>query len=145
LKGNPITGAGPKEDIRLGAALFNAIATAQSWLLDDTRRNRLAALCVDDSCRQQWASARAAGPIRIEAVNGGWIYPTSFHVDGYSSATWEGLKRKLQQFPAGTLFRWCPQEADLTGGFSPGQRREMFQDLTVFLSRHSIKIEPCSE
>lgn len=73
-----------------------------------------------------------------------WIYPSSFRVDGYTSATWEGIKRKLQQFPAGTLFRWCPQAADPADGFSPGQRQETFQDLTAFLSEHSMKIEPCS-
>lgn len=145
LEGHPITGTGPNEESRLGTALFGSIATAQAWLLDEPRRKRLAALCVDDWCRQQWGTTRASGPIAIEAANGGWIYPSSFRVDGYSSATLEGLKSKLQQFPAGTLFRWCPQAADPADGFSPGQRQEMFRDLMAFLSEHSMTIEPCSE
>lgn len=143
LDGNPITGTGPNEERRLGTALFSAIATAQAWLLDDSRRKRLAALCVDDWCREQWAHARDSAPIPIEVANGGWIYPSSFRVDGYSSATLDGLKRKLQQFPAATLFCWPPQSADPSDGFSPGQRQEMFQDLAAFLSGRSMNIEPC--
>jgi hypothetical protein len=145
LEGHPITGTGLNEERRLGTALFSSIATAQAWLLDEPRRKRLAALCVDDWCREQWGSARVSAALPIEAANGGWIYPSSFRVDGYSSATLEGLKRKLQQFPAGTLFRWCPQAVDPADGFSPGQRQEMFQDLTAFLLEHSMKIEPCSK
>jgi hypothetical protein len=145
LEGHAITGTGPNEERRLGTALFNSIVTAQAWLLDDPRRKRLAALCVDDWCREQWGHARAPGAIPIEVANGGWIYPSSFRVDGYSSATMDGLKQKLQQFPAGTLFRWCQQFTGLSEGFSPGQRQEMFQDLTAFLSEHSMSIEPCSK
>jgi hypothetical protein len=144
LEGHPITGTGPNEERRLGTVLFSSIATARAWLLDDPQRKRLAALCVDDWCREQWGRARASGAIPIEAANGGWIYASSFRVDGYSSATLDGLKRKLEQFPAGTLFRWCPQGADPSDGFSPGQRQEMFQDLTAFLSEHSMSIESCS-
>jgi hypothetical protein len=145
LEGNPITGTGPNEESRLGTALFSSIATAQGWLLDERRRKRLAAVCGDNRCREQWGSASVSGAISIEATNGGWIYPSAFHVDGYSSTTLEGLKRKLEQFPAGALFRWCPQAADETDGFSPGQRQEMFQDLTEFLSKHSMKIDTCSK
>jgi len=145
LEVHPITGAGPNEQSRLGTALFSSIATAEAWLLDEPRRKRLVALCVDDWCRQQWATARVSGPIPVEAANGGWIYPSSFRVDGYSSPTLEGLKSKLEQYPAGTLFRWCPQAADPFDQFSPGQRQEMFQDLMAFLSEHSMTIKPCSE
>jgi hypothetical protein len=145
LESNPITGAGPNEERRLGTALFSSIATAQSWLLDEPRRKRLDALCVDDWCREQWGSASVSEALPIEAVNGGSMYPSSFRVDGYSSATLEGLKRKLQQFPAGTLFSWCQQAADPTDGFSPGQREEMFQDLTAFVSEHSMSVERCSK
>jgi hypothetical protein len=145
LEGHPITGIGPNEERRLGTALFNSIATAQAWLLNERRRRRLAALCVDDWCREQWGSARASGAIRIEVANGGRIYPTAFHVDDYSSVTLEGLKQKLQQFPAGTLFCWSPQTADPADGFSRGQRQEMFQDLRAFLSEHSMSIERCSK
>ena len=145
LEGHPITGTGLDEDRRLGTALLGSIATAQAWLLDEPRRKRLAVLCVDDGCREQWGSPRVSDAIPIEAVNGGWIYPSSFRVEGYSSTTMEGLKRKLQQFPAGTLFHWCQPAADPADGFSPGQRQEMFQDLTAFLLEHSMTIEPCSK
>jgi hypothetical protein len=145
LDGHPITRTRPSEERRLGTALFSSIAMAQAWLLDEPRRKRLAVLCIDDLCREQWESSRIADTVPIEVVNGGWIYPSSFHVDSYSCATMEGLKRKLQQFPAGTLFCWRSQEGDSADGFSPGQRREMFRDLETFLLAHSMKIEPCSQ
>jgi hypothetical protein len=143
LEGHPITGTGPNEERRLGTGLFSSIATAQAWLFDEPRRKRLAAFCVDDWCREKWERAGAIGAIPIEVANGGWIYPSSFRVDSYSSGTLEGLERKLQQFPAGTQFRWCPQP-NPGDGFTPGQQQEMFRDLTAFLVEHSMSIETCS-
>lgn len=145
LDGHPITGGGAGAERRLGTTLFGSMATAQAWLVDEPRRKRLLALCVDDWCRQQWGRAGASGAMTIEAGDGGWIYPSAFRVDGYSSGTLEGLKRKLQQFPAGTLFRWCPDAAAPAGGFSLGQKQEMFQDLEAFLGEHSMKLEHCSQ
>ena len=145
LTGHPITGGGRNKESQLGTALFSSIATAQAWLLDEPRQKRLVALCLDDWCREQWGSARDSGAIPIEAASGGWTYPSSFHVDGYSSDTFEGLKRKLQQFPSGTQFCWRSEATDPTDGFTAGQRLEMFQDLTAFLLKHSMRIEPCSK
>ena len=145
VQGNPITGSGPNEERRLGTELFNSIATAQAWLLDEPRRKRLATLEVDARSREQWTRPRTPGPIPIEASNGGSIYPASFRVDGYTSATMKELKRKLQQFPAGAHFCWRPKTMDRNDGFSAGQRDAMFHELAAFLSEHSMKLESCSE
>ncbi|MBL0161127.1 MAG: hypothetical protein IPP47_29190 [Bryobacterales bacterium] len=145
LQGNPITGSGPNEERRLGTELFNSIATAQAWLLDEPRRKRLATLEVDARSREQWTRPRTPGPIPIEASNGGSIYPASFRVDGYTSATMKELKRKLQQFPAGAHFCWRPKTMDRNDGFSAGQRDAMFHELAAFLAEHSMKLESCSQ
>ncbi|HYL77294.1 MAG TPA: hypothetical protein VEU96_23980 [Bryobacteraceae bacterium] len=81
----------------------------------------------------------------MDVSNGGAIYPSAFRVAGYTAPTLEGLKRKLQQFPAGSVFRWCPQASNPTDVFSPGQREEMFKELAGFLSERSMSIEPYSE
>ncbi len=142
LEVHPITGILLNPEAQLGSALFDAIASARSWVLDEPRRMRLAALCVDDDCRNLWGRERPPGEIQVEASNGGTIYPTGFRDAGYRAATLESLKGKLQQFPAGTAFRWCPQVFD---AFSPGQRDEMFEELTRFLSGRSMSIEPYRE
>jgi hypothetical protein len=81
----------------------------------------------------------------VDASSGGPTYPAAFRVDGFRAATLEGLKKKLQQFPAGTEFRWCPQASNPFDAFSPGQREEMFKELEAFLSERSMSIEPYLE
>ena len=145
LEVHPITGSVPNPDGQLGPALSRALASAKSWVLDESRRRRLVGLCVDDRCREQWGRERPPGPIPVEASGGGPTYPAAFRVEGYAAATLEGLKRKLQEFPAGTAFRWCPQALDPFDEFSPGQREEMFKELAGFLSTRSMSIEPYLE
>ena len=66
-------------------------------------------------------------------------------MNGYTADTFEELKAKLQQFSAGAAFRWCPKAYNPFDAFSNGQRREMFDQLTAFLSHQSKSIEPYSE
>ncbi len=145
LEVHPITGSAPNEESQLGSALFEAIASARSWLLDESRRKRLLGLCVDDYCKDRWSRQQPSGTIRIEAASGGPMYPTAFSVEGYEVASLEELKRKLQQYPAGAAFRWCPQAYNPFDAFSPGQRDDMFKELAAFLADRSMGIEPYSE
>jgi hypothetical protein len=150
---HPITGKGPGPDGQLGGALSSSLAMAQSWRLDETRRQRLLALCADDSCREEWNRPEAPGRIQVSGgVNGGWTILSWVRVDNHSSlgrviplATWDALKGKLLQYPVGTRFCWNEQIPTLSNGFTPGLQREMLQDLTVFLSAHSMGIEECSQ
>jgi hypothetical protein len=66
-------------------------------------------------------------------------------VDAYEALTLDALKQKLQHFPAGTVFRWCPQAYNPFDGFSPGQRDNMFQQLRTILRTRSITLEPYSQ
>ncbi len=142
---NPITGFGPNDgEQRLGTALFAAIASAKSWVMDENRRQRLFSLCIDDECGQQ-QSHPISGPIVVDASSGGSLYPSTFHVARYAARTFHDLKLKLQQFPPGTIFLWCPQGFNPFDAFTPGQRDEMFSELRAFLSQHSMNIEPYSE
>jgi hypothetical protein len=145
LGGNPITSAGPREEQRLGYDLFRAIGSASAWPLDEPRRRRLVALCIHDDCREAWGYDHLTGTVALDVSSGGEYYPAAFRVTGFTAPSMDALKRKLQQFPDRTVFRWCPQAGNAFDTFSDGQRSEMFADLSVFLSKLSMQIEPYSE
>jgi len=119
----------PNLEKQLGSALFDAIASAQSWVLDDPRRKSLLGLCVDDWRREQWGRQQPSGALPAEVSSGGGLYPAAFCVDRYTSGTLEleGLKSKLLQFPSGTVFRWRLQSSNPIDAFSSGQPEEMFR------------------
>jgi len=127
----------------LGDALFYAIGYARSWLLTEPRRERLLSLCVGDACRERWGKPPDA--VRVEASSGDGNYPVVFRVGGYAVGTFEGMKFKLQQYPAGTVVRRCTQSPGPFGGFTVMQQQDMFNDLSSFLAKRSITIEPYSE
>jgi hypothetical protein len=140
---NPITGGAPNRwEEQLGSALFQTIGSAKSWALNEPRRRRLFSLCIDDWCRKTWASELFSGAIAVEVSNGGESYPPAFRVQGYKARTLADLKTKLGYFPEGTTFRWCPQTFNPFDAYTPGERKEMYEDLSVFLSQRSMSIEP---
>lgn len=109
LQTHPITGAAPNRwEEQLGSALLHAVGSAKSWVIDEPRRQRLLALCIDDWCRKRWASEVLSGTFLIDVSNGGEMFPAAFRLDGYTAHTLVDLKIKLEHFPAGTTFRWCP-------------------------------------
>lgn len=142
---HPITGGVPNPESQLGPALFRGIASAKSWFMDEPRRQRLSALCLDNSCRTEWSKPRSSGVLIVDVSNGGGMYPAAFRVDGYQASTFDALKEKILLYPRGTAFRWCPQAFNPFDGFSPGQREEMFQQLKPVLAARSLTIEPYSQ
>lgn len=140
LNGPPLTGDGNKQQQRLGEALFTSITTAQAWLYDEPRRERLLAFCIDDYCRKRWSYLPTSGPMNIEVSGGGAIYPTRYRIFPYTCDTLDDLKRKLQQFPAGTDFLWPPHDGNPFDTVSPGRRDDLFKELQAFLARHSMTI-----
>ena len=66
-------------------------------------------------------------------------------MEGYTSGTLDERKSKLLHYPAGTVFRRCPQDFNPFDAFSPGQREEMFDDLAGALSGHSMSVVAYSE
>ncbi len=120
--------------------LMEAMGSARAWRLDDARRKRLLSFCPDLECRQRWA---AGHPVTVDVSNGGSMYPVAFRVGGYTARTLGGLKQKLLQYPAGTAFRWCPQESNPIDSFTPGMREEMFRDLAGYLRPRGMFLERC--
>src|SRR5207302_1026480 len=109
---HPITGGAPNREDQLGSSLFDAIVVAKSWRLDESRRKRLIQLCVDEYCRVAWGREHSSEPIAIQASSGGAMYPAAFRAGGYTARSMDGLKSKLQQYPAGTGLPLVPRPAN---------------------------------
>lgn len=148
LRQHPITGAHPNgAEERLGEALIDSITQGRAWFFDDERSRRLAALCLDDWCREMWSawSTEPRGPWRVDASNGGVVYGLVFHVGQYGFASLKELKEKMAQFPAGTTFQWCPDPDGPFDAFIPEERQEMYTELAQFLAGRGMRIEPYSK
>ena len=128
----------------LTESLIMAIGSARSWRLDEGRRKRLVTFCQSARCRERWAGGGAGEPLLIDVSNGGAMYPAAFRVDGFTARTMDALKQKLLQYPAGTTFRWCPQESNPIDSFSPGTREDMFQDLAGYLRQREMALAKCT-
>ena len=100
------------EGILLERALCAALAEAGGWVLGEPELRRLRGLCSSAECRakaEAWLR-EAKAPIRIDR------YPradqVSFQVAQYSVAGERGLRAKLTQFPAGSVFRLAETSSD---------------------------------
>jgi hypothetical protein len=141
-KGRTAELASNENESNLGWTLIRSLTGAKSWIMDEPRRERLRGLCIDEECRKNWAPPMGAPPaISIEVVHGGDRYPAAYRVNGYGASTFDGLKSKLQQYPAGTSFAWCPQDSNPFDFFTPGQRIDMFDELTAMLSKRSMTLQ----
>jgi HEAT repeat protein len=106
-----------RESMQFERALRIALAQADGWTMQADGLNGLLALCSSNWCRQEvreWL-AHAASPVAIEIVSG----PEGFHaaIAQYAADSEVQMRRKIGQFPAGTVFRVAP----LTGGEQAGQ------------------------
>jgi hypothetical protein len=101
-----------RESIQFERALRIALAQADGWTMQEDGLNRLLALCSSNWCRQEvreWL-AHAASPVAIQMMPG----PEGFHaaIAQYAADSEEQMRRKIGQFPAGTVFRVIPLTGD---------------------------------
>jgi hypothetical protein len=131
LDPHPITSTDPNRGEReRGRALFDAIAGARAWIVDEQRAQRLSALCLDKWCRDQ-VPAPDRGPVRINASDGGAIYGKVFTLAQYRLESLTEVRFKMAQYPAGTAFQWC--------GVEDGR-----DQMTQFASERGQRVEDCS-
>ena len=114
--------------------LLSSYANALAWYVDQQELNELANLCLDESCRGQakaWASS--------ETTDISFFYhtgrdgETDFCIGRDNSLSWDGLKRKLSQFPKQTVFTWNPQNEGEEDG-------RLFDQLESYLSDQGLKL-----
>ena len=93
-----------QEGLQFERALRIALAQADGWTLQEDGLNRLLALCSSDWCKQEvtdWL-ARAKQPIAIEMFGSDEVRGM---IAQYETRSEEQMRRKIQQFPVGTVFR----------------------------------------
>lgn len=111
--------AGGREGLQFERALRIALAQADSWTLQQDGLNRLLGLCSSNWCKQdvrEWLS-QATQPISIQ------VGPASVMIAQYETRSDDQLRRKIGQFPAGTMFRMAP--------FTAGDKRARAEMLRV--------------
>ena len=94
-----------QEGLLFERTLRIALAQADAWTLDVDGLHRLLDLCSSDWCKQEvtdWLSP-AKQPIRIDVLAGS--DEVRIMIAQYETRSEEQMRRKLAQFPAGTVFR----------------------------------------
>jgi hypothetical protein len=97
-----------REGIQFERALRIALAQADAWTLDREGLNRLLGLCSSNWCKQEvseWLS-HATSPVAILVMPGSEGFRAT--IAQYDTHSEEQMRRKVQQFPAGTVFRVMP-------------------------------------
>jgi hypothetical protein len=135
-----------KPDGSPGANLDTQWATALwegvSWRLDDADYDRMASLCLSESCRHGAASARSdqqrpqimgLGPARQTRQPGYLVGLT--RVIAISQ-----LETKVQQFPSGTTFTWYATSNLGDEEWLPEERAAEFVDIQRLLARHGMSL-----
>ncbi len=93
------------EGLLFEQALRIALAKADGWTLQEEGLNRLLALCSTHWCRQEvtdWLS-KAKQPVAIEILSGSDEVRAT--IAQYETLSEEQMRRKIPQFPEGTVFR----------------------------------------
>ena len=97
-----------QEGLLLERALRIALAQANGWTLREDGLNRILDLCSSGWCKQDvgdWLPV-ASQPVAIRLVSGSDEFHASIAQYDYQSE--EQMRRKIRQFPAGTVFRIAP-------------------------------------
>jgi hypothetical protein len=97
-----------REGVQFERALRIALAEADGWILQEDGLNRLLGLCSTNWCRQDvkgWL-AQATSPVGIGIMPGADGFRAT--IAQYETSAHNQLRRKILQFPAGTVFSLPP-------------------------------------
>ena len=116
--------------------LVRALVTAQAWVADLEKLNRIRQLCLTSSGRRAVDEASRDWNEHSIRVVFGFIDndPHEFSVGQYRPVSVKNLKDKLTQFSKGTVFVWKPASDNLAA-------EQLFTDLKEFLAKYGMKLE----
>jgi hypothetical protein len=121
----------------LEQALRMALSNSPAWLADLKKLERLRSLCVTQSERQQvdnliqWLGGEIS--IRFFPADDEW---GSAQVAHYTLSSLSALKKKLAQFPKGTVFKWATfNESQLDE-----EKEKLFRELESFLGERGARL-----
>jgi hypothetical protein len=123
--------------IGLEQALRTALSHSPAWLADLKKLERLKSLCVRRSEREQmdyliqgWSGEI---PIRFSPAEHEW---GSADVAHYNMRSLSALKKKLEQFPKGAVFKWAP----FNEGYLDEEKEKLFRELESFLAERGARL-----
>ena len=123
-------------------SLVSALTRSQAWLAGPEKLRRLHDLCRTDDNRHE-----------VEELLRSWnsdIYLTLYAADGepasigvahYQINSVDALKKKLIQFPSGTVFKWRAVAA----GRSATRAEQLFNEIKTHVEQHGMKLERVAE
>jgi hypothetical protein len=111
-------------------ALRTALSDSPAWLADLKKLERLRSLCVTRNEREQVDQViqglNGEIPIRFSPAEDEW---GSAYVAHYNLRSLSTLKKKLAQFPKGSVFKWEP----FNEGYLDEEKGKLFRELESFL------------
>jgi hypothetical protein len=121
----------------LEQALRMALSNSPAWLADSKKLESLKRLCVTQNERQQvdqliqrWGSGIE---IRFSPAENEW---GNAEVAQYNLPSLSALKKKLAQFPKGTVFKWAP----FNDGYLDEEKQKLFRELESFLGERGARL-----
>ncbi len=125
---------GVSSEVMIEQALLEALSKGQAWLADREKLERLRALCLTqnglDELNSTIRGLNLAISIGITPFND---KPYMIGVAQYNLDSIDALKKKLLQFPAGTIFKF--------GSERNSRSQQLFQELKSYLEAHGLGLE----
>lgn len=118
-------------------ALLHALMNGRAWLSEPEKLKRLRDLCLTDSGRDKVARIiRDWNHYLYVGLNSVADELHSISVGHYHLKSLDSLKKKLLQFPKGTIFKWtAPFRSD------DSHAQKVFQHIKSYLEEHGMKLE----
>jgi hypothetical protein len=136
LQTTVVGGQKNQEQVSLEGSLVGALCVAQAWLLTPDEARRVQSLCVTENARITPLSA-VKGP--GEKVNLSicrmWDGELSGHIGDYVARSMESLKKKMGQYPKGTVFQVIPSRP-----VAP-DRAKLLAELRAFAESQGMTLE----
>ena len=128
-------------DVKIEDALREALIRGRAWALDPAKLKRLRELCLTDMrCTE------------VDQMIQGWDYHIYIQLDNdddlvsigvaqYQLESLAELRKKLLQFPKGTVFKWMPAST-VNGGAKSEQLRQQIKN---YLEENGMSLKPAPE
>jgi len=132
----------PQSQASIEHSLMGALTRGQAWLATPDKLRRLRDLCRADGNRHE-----------VDELIRTWntdIYLTLFAADGelasigvahYQLNSVAALKKKLLQFPTGTVFHWKAVAA----GRSAEREKQLFDEMKTYVEQHGMQLQNAAE
>lgn len=124
---------------KIEKALRQALTSGQAWLSDPEKLKRVRDWCITDTSRNEVDQMITGWDPQIYvAFNSYEDKPDRIGVAQYELKSLDALKKKLLQFPKGTLFK-------LKTRGDESKADEVFQQLKTYLQEHGMKLQPAPD